>query len=130
MAEASSAPRCRVPNELTVSKVQPIQLREKEACLEAEATWIDLLEPTEEQEGRVEALLHIDIPTREEVRSVEESSQIYRNGDALVMTARLLSRSTTISPRLIDVTFILIRGQAYNSAIRRSDTVSHFRGQS
>jgi magnesium transporter len=74
----------------------------------AEAVWIDLLEPTMEQEEAIEALLHVDIPTREEVRSIDESSQIYRDGDALVMTARIIGKSATTSPRLVDVTFILI----------------------
>jgi hypothetical protein len=37
----------------------------------AEATWIDLLEPTKEEEETVEALLHVDIPTREEMRSID-----------------------------------------------------------
>jgi Mg2+ and Co2+ transporter CorA len=45
--------------------------------------WIDLLEPAKEQEEAVEALLHVDIPTREEVRSIDESSQIYQDGGVL-----------------------------------------------
>jgi magnesium transporter len=73
----------------------------------AEATWIDLLEPTKEEEETVEALLHVDIPTREEMRSIDESSQVYRDGENLVMTLRIISRSTTPNLRLINVTFIL-----------------------
>ena len=53
----------------------------------ADATWIDLLEPTKEQEAAVESLLHIDIPTRAEMRSIDASSQIYHENGALVITA-------------------------------------------
>src|SRR5438270_10837096 len=67
----------------------------------AEATWIDLIEPSKEEEEAVEALLHVDIPTREEMRSIDESSQVYRDGETLVMTLRIISRSTTPSLRLI-----------------------------
>jgi magnesium transporter len=69
--------------------------------------WIDLLEPAKEQEEAVEALLHVDIPTGEEVRSIDESSQIYQDEHALVMTARVISKGETTRARLVDVTFIL-----------------------
>lgn len=72
------------------------------------ATWIDLLEPTNEQERAVETLLHVEIPTREEVRTIDESSQTYREGNTLVMTARIISKSATSSVRLVSVTFILV----------------------
>jgi magnesium transporter len=72
------------------------------------ATWIDLIEPTDEQERTVETLLHVNIPTKEEVRTIDESSQAYREGNALVMTARVISKSETSNIRLVSVTFILI----------------------
>ena len=73
------------------------------------AVWIDLLNPNPADEATIEAALHLDIPTREEVRTIEESSQIYRDGEALVMTARIISKSETPSLRLVHVTFILLR---------------------
>jgi magnesium transporter len=75
------------------------------------AIWIDLLDPTRAQEQIVETLLQVEIPTREEMRSIDESSQIFRDGDALVMTARVLSRGESNSPVLVHVTFILVHGR-------------------
>ncbi len=74
----------------------------------ADATWIDLLDPTREQEAAVEAALQVEIPTREEMRSIDESSQVYRDGAALVMSSRVLSISEALGRRLVDVTFILV----------------------
>jgi magnesium transporter len=54
-----------------------------------------------------EALLRVDIPTREEVRSIDESSQIYQDEHALVMTERVISKGETTRARLVDMTFIL-----------------------
>jgi magnesium transporter len=73
----------------------------------AHATWIDLLEPTKAQEDAVEAFIAVDIPTREEMRAIDASSQIYRDGEALVMTARVIAKSETRELKLVDVTFIL-----------------------
>jgi magnesium transporter len=77
----------------------------------ADAVWIDLLEPTRAQEEAVEALLHVEIPTREEMRSIDASSQIYHEGVALVMTARVISRSATARLALVSVTFILVENR-------------------
>ncbi|MDQ6624167.1 MAG: magnesium transporter, partial [Verrucomicrobiota bacterium] len=41
-----------------------------------DAVWIDLLEPTTEEELALEAALGIDIPTREEMQSIELSSRL------------------------------------------------------
>ena len=76
-----------------------------------DAAWVDLLEPSEQQEKAVEGLLQIEIPTREEMRSIDASSQIYREGEALVMTARVVSKNDKTGVRLVNVTFILVRNQ-------------------
>ena len=76
----------------------------------AHATWIDLLEPTRAEEQAVEARLGIDIPSREEMRSVEASSAAYHIAGATVMTARVLSRHADAELKLVDVKFILRRG--------------------
>ena len=39
-----------------------------------DALWIDLFEPTTAEEQRVEADLHMELPTRDEMREVESSS--------------------------------------------------------
>ena len=51
-----------------------------------EAIWIDLLEPTPEEEKLVEATLGIDVPTREEMKEIETSNRLYEDNGALYMT--------------------------------------------
>jgi Mg2+ and Co2+ transporter CorA len=56
---------------------------------------IDLLEPTVEEELKVERDLGIDVPTREEMREIETSNRLYEEGDALYMTATVVPPSST-----------------------------------
>ena len=72
-----------------------------------EVLWIDLLEPDHEVEARVERFLGINIPTREEMREIEESSRLYREGEALYMTVRVLFGVDTGRPRTRAITFVL-----------------------
>ncbi|MCU4178950.1 magnesium transporter CorA family protein [Bosea sp. BH3] len=72
-----------------------------------DALWIDLLNPTPEEDKRVERHLGISIPTREEMHDLEPSEIIYTENGARYMTARVICQSDTIVPKLADVTFIL-----------------------
>ncbi len=85
------------------------QLRPSEAGqdLPADALWIDLLEPSKDEEALVEKFLGIDIPTREEMREIEESSRLYREGEAVYMTIRVIFGMDTGQPRTRAITFVL-----------------------
>ncbi len=72
-----------------------------------DAVWYDLVEPTNGDDRQVEKILEITIPTREEMKDIEPSSILYREGNALHMTARILCQSESDNPRLIDASFIL-----------------------
>jgi magnesium transporter len=69
--------------------------------------WIDLHHPTREEERTVEKLLKIEIPTREEMQEIEESSRLYTNKSNLVMTASILNKSASSEPETTPVTFLL-----------------------
>jgi magnesium transporter len=56
----------------------------------ARAVWIDLLNPTPEEERAVQAALRLEIPTREEMQEIESSSRLYREEDTLFLTANFL----------------------------------------
>ena len=73
----------------------------------AEALWIDLVEPTGEEDRVVEAHLGISIPTRQEMADIEPSEILYRENNASYMTARIICHAETEQPRLVNVTFIL-----------------------
>jgi magnesium transporter len=76
------------------------------ATLPDGAVWIDLLEPSQEEEKAVEQLLGIEVPTREEMQEIEISSRLYREGDASFMTASVLFHAETPHPESTPVTFM------------------------
>ena len=77
----------------------------------AEAVWIDLLEPTPEEEKKIEKFLGIEVPTREEMREIETSNRLYEEDGALYMTATVVTKIDTAVPETSQVTFILSAGR-------------------
>src|SRR3972149_3501789 len=71
------------------------------------AVWIDLLNPTHEEEGQIERALRLEVPTREEQQEIEASSRLYQENGAYYMTATLLYQPEQGEPRTTPVTFIL-----------------------
>jgi magnesium transporter len=71
------------------------------------AVWIDLLNPTQEEEKKVERALKFNVPTREEQQEIEASSRLYQEDGAYFMTATLLYQPEQGEPRTTPVTFIL-----------------------
>jgi magnesium transporter len=73
------------------------------------SVWIDLLNPTKEEDMLVERALGIAVPTREEMAEIEASSRLYQEGGAHYMTAVVLFQPDSPSEPLITtpVTFIL-----------------------
>ncbi|MEN9706256.1 MAG: hypothetical protein RLZZ393_2135 [Pseudomonadota bacterium] len=72
-----------------------------------EALWLDLLEPTVDEERLVEARLGVDVPTREEMREIESSNRLYEEGGALYLTATVVTKLDSELPENAQVTFIL-----------------------
>jgi magnesium transporter len=81
--------------------------RDGEAPLPEEAVWLDLLEPTVEEERLVEARLGVDVPTREEMREIETSNRLYEEAGGLYLTATIVTKLDTMLPENAQVTFIL-----------------------
>jgi magnesium transporter len=71
------------------------------------AVWIDLLNPTMEEDRAVERLAGIAVPTREDMQEIEISSRLYIENGARYMTATLMCHSDTDMPKTTAVTFIL-----------------------
>ncbi len=72
-----------------------------------DALWIDLIGPSRDEDRLVETLLGISIPTTEEMADIEPSEILYRESNALYMTARVICHSDTDQPKLVNITFIL-----------------------
>jgi magnesium transporter len=75
--------------------------------LPEDVVWIDLLEPTREEEQVVERWMNIEIPTREEMREIEASSRVYEADDALYMNVNLLARVAEGLAEVSSATFVL-----------------------
>jgi magnesium transporter len=71
------------------------------------AVWLDLYNPTLEEDKLVEQLVGVAIPTREEMQEIEISSRLYVENGARYMTATLMSQSDTPSPVTTPVSFIV-----------------------
>ncbi len=72
--------------------------------------WVDMLDPTVEDVLHIKQIAGIDIPTPEEMREIEPSSRLYREGLALFMTASVLYHTDTSDPETRAVTFVLADG--------------------
>jgi magnesium transporter len=72
-----------------------------------EAVWIDLLNPTPEEESVVEKALKLDVPTREEQQEIEVSSRLFQENGSQFMTATLILQSEQTEIKTTPVTFIL-----------------------
>jgi magnesium transporter len=72
-----------------------------------ESLWIDLINPSEEEEHRVEQCVGLNIPTREEMQEIELSSRLYKDDDILFMTAIMIAQSDSINPKQDAVTFVI-----------------------
>jgi magnesium transporter len=88
---------------------RPVRLERSGSDLPAPADviWIDLHNPTRDEECAVEALLGLEIPTRQEMAEIEESSRLYEEHGALVMTAVVISGAAEGRPARAPVTFVL-----------------------
>ena len=72
--------------------------------------WADLLDPTPEDKAAIYRLAAIEVPTPEEMREIEPSSRLYREGLALFMTASVLNNTDTPEPETRAITFVLSEG--------------------
>lgn len=72
-----------------------------------DALWIDLFIPTDAEERAVEQVIGIDVPTREEMAAIEESSRIYREDRAIVLTAVVVDGVARGRPSRAQITFVL-----------------------
>ncbi|HKE46385.1 MAG TPA: magnesium transporter CorA family protein [Steroidobacteraceae bacterium] len=72
-----------------------------------EALWLDLIDPTPDEERLVETTFAIDVPTREEMREIEASSRLYEEAGAIYMTITIVTRLDTDLPESAQITFIV-----------------------
>jgi magnesium transporter len=72
-----------------------------------DATWIDLEEPTREEDKLVERCIGVQVPTREDMKEIEPSSRLYEENGALYMTLSALYGVEDGHPRSDPIGFVL-----------------------
>ncbi|MGI8611269.1 MAG: magnesium transporter CorA family protein [Sphingomicrobium sp.] len=71
------------------------------------ATWIDLEEPTHEEETLVEKLIGHNVPTQQELAEIEPSSRLFERDGALYMTLSALFGVKEGRPATTPIGFVL-----------------------
>ncbi|MEO5773984.1 MAG: magnesium transporter CorA family protein [Sphingomicrobium sp.] len=71
------------------------------------ATWIDLEEPTREEEQLVERCIGVNVPTEAELAEIEPSSRLYEKDGALYMTLSTLRGVDEGEPTSTPIGFVL-----------------------
>ncbi|WP_028968782.1 magnesium transporter CorA family protein [Sphingomonas sp. URHD0057] len=75
------------------------------------ATWIDLEEPTKQEEALVERCIQVGIPTEDEMKEIEPSSRLYERDGVLYMTVSVLYGVADGAPSTTPVGFVLANGR-------------------
>jgi len=105
------------PGEDSYKSVELAEIRKNKSLLQ-EALWIDLFQPTEEEEQFVEKSLGVDLPSKEEMGEIAESSRLFEEKDALYLSCWLLCFDTAI-PTNSSVSFVITSDRVVS--IRHSD---------
>ena len=73
----------------------------------ATATWIDLEEPTVDEEKLVEAVVGLNVPTQAELSEIEPSSRLFERNGAIYMTLSALRGIEDDEPTTTPIGFVL-----------------------
>lgn len=96
---------------LKIWKVDGDHLKELGGLAEADPAhdvlWIDLLNPTVEEDHAAEACLGISVPTKEDMKEIEPSARLYDEDGANYMTMQAVSLVNVENPVKCPITFIL-----------------------
>ena len=77
------------------------------ATLPAGTVWLDLLDPSKDEEAFVERVAGVSVPTRDEAVEIEPSSRQYRQGEAIVVIASIVAGFDDATPVTTPVSFVL-----------------------
>jgi magnesium transporter len=99
-----------------------VELSAADRVLPAGAVWIDMLNPTKDEELFIEAATGIEVPTLEEMEEIETSSRLYTENDAIYMTATLATGIMKENAESHSVGFVLT--PAHLITVRYAETAS------
>ncbi len=84
-----------------------LKVHDRDVPITGNCVWIDLLQPTPDEDRFLEDVLMVDIPTRAEMREIEPSNRFYQEKGAYFMTASIVYNIEAPVPLTTPVTFIL-----------------------
>lgn len=90
----------------------------------ADARWIDLYQPTREEDHEAESFLRASLPTREEAAEIEFSSRFYAEDGSVFMTASVLTGVDHGKPILAPLT-IVVSGDQRIATLRYEELRAH-----
>ncbi len=90
----------------TAEGVKTLELKRIQ-YLPKETIWLDLLQPSSDEERLVESFLGIEVPTEQEIEEIEDSSRFYEKNESIYLTVSLLTRLDAGQPSATDIRFIL-----------------------
>jgi magnesium transporter len=91
-------------------RLTPADMQVTAQSLPAEAggaLWIDLINPSREEDHFIERLLGVSIPTKEEAQEIEVSARLYHEDGAEFMTMTGVSQLESEAPITTPITFVL-----------------------
>lgn len=91
-------------------RCEPVDVASEGWTLPPNAVWIDLIDPTPEEDRIVERFLALSVPTKAEMAELEASSRLYRENGATYVTADIIHRGDEDIPAADPVTFALTGG--------------------
>jgi magnesium transporter len=94
---------------ITMHDLDGARLAQREGLVSVSSAtiWVDLLNPTQEEDDFLEQQLGIAVPTRAETREIEASSRLYQENGTHYMTAFVVYNIEAPLPASSTVTFIL-----------------------
>ncbi|MDQ0466273.1 magnesium transporter [Caulobacter ginsengisoli] len=91
------------------ARIEPVEVGPSWA-MPADTVWLDLVNPTRDEELAIEAATSLLLPTQHDMQEIETSSRLYQDHGASFMTAVVLAHASD-NPVLAPVTFVLFKGR-------------------
>ena len=88
--------------------------------------WIDMIDPTPDEERMVEAQLGLNIPTRDDMQEIEPSSRLYAERGAVYLTAQIIATRDALDTEIAPVTFMLTKDRLITVHYHKPGSIAFF----
>ena len=109
------------------TRLEPVEVAPAWSLPE-DTVWLDLCDPTREEELAVESALVLQLPTQHDMAEIETSSRLYQAHGATFMTAVVLAHAKE-DPALVPVTFVLFKQRLVTIRYDRPSAMEIYAGE-